>query len=426
MEARKSKIVDKKALVGQLGTLVEGMRGELLKNKNARSLREIKIDTGGSKSIQVAADKNVAEPGKYTLSVEALAQKSSAITNGVEDKDKTYIGVGYITAVMPNGDEKEIYVDEKHANLSGIAKIINEHTADLGLHANVIDDGKGGDEPWKLIVSMDETGEHNNAEFPSLYFVDGEVDLYFEENRAAKNAKVKLDGFEVELQGNKTTDLIPGLTIDLKKAKPGEEIDIQVSEDIQKIGGKFSGVIDSINNVLKFIKEQNSLDEKSDTQRTLGGDLTLTTIESKIRSALFTPIMTDSGPMRMGDLGVTFQRSGLLQMDQSKFEAVLAKDYKSVAQVLTGKFEMGKGKTPGFIDNLENAAKDLLNSPSGVIASRKAGLQSNIGVIDRQIANRQRTIEKKEEILKAKFARLEETVSRIKGQGAGLAGMPQG
>jgi flagellar hook-associated protein 2 len=29
----------------------------------------------------------------------------------------------------------------------------------------------------------------------------------------------------------------------------------------------------------------------------------------------------------------------------------------------------------------------------------------------------------KEEILKAKFARLEETMSKIKGQGAGLAGL---
>jgi flagellar hook-associated protein 2 len=424
MEARKGKIEDKKALVGQLMTLVENMRGELLKNKNARSLREIKVDTGKSEAITLTADKNVAEPGKYQISVEQLAQKSSAITNGVEDKDKTYLGVGYIRAVLPDGEEKEIYIDDKHSNLTGVAKLINENK-DLGMSANVVDDGKGGDEPFKLIVSMNETGEHSNAEFPYLYMVDGDVDIFFEENRAAKNAKVKLDGFEVELPSNKSTELIQGMTIDLKKAKPGEEIDIQVTEDVEKIGGKFTTLIDNINNVLKFIKDQNSLDEKTDTARTLGGDLTLATIESKIRSAIFTPIMTDSGPMRMGDLGVTFQRSGLIALDQAKFEAALSKDYKAVSQTLTGKFSQEGGKINGFIDNLEGAAKDLLTAPSGVLASRKAGLQSNIGIIDRQIANRQRTIEKKEEMLKQKFARLEETISKIKGQGAGLAGMPQ-
>lgn len=421
MEARKGKISDKKALVQQLTTLMENMRGEVLKNKNARSLRELAVNTGDNKNIAVTADKNIADPGKYQLEVLELAQKSSAISNGVEDKDKTYVGVGYIKAVLPNGESKEIYVDEEHATLSGIAKLINGDP-DLGMKATVVNDGKGEDEPWKLMVSMSETGDDNKVEFPYLYLVDGEVDLYFENERPAQDAKVKLDGFEIEIPSNKVTDLIPGVTIDLKKAKKGEEINIEITEDVQKIGGKISSLIDNINAVLKFIKEQNTLDEKTDTQRTLGGDSTLTTIEGRIRSAIFATIQTDKGPMRIGDLGVTFQRDGLIKLDQAKFESVLANDYKIVAQVLTGKYSPEGGKTNGFVDLLDDSAKILLSAPGGVLPGRKAGLQSQINQIDRQIANRQRMIQQKEEILKAKFARLEETISKIKGQGAGLAG----
>lgn len=421
MEARKGKISDKKALVQQLTTLVENMRGEILKNKNERSLRELAINTGDNKDIAVAADKNIANPGKYQLEVLQLAQKSSAVSNGVEDKDKTYVGVGYIRAILPNGDEKEIYVDEKSATLSGIAKLINGDP-DLGMKATVVNDGKDEDEPWRLMISMNETGDGNRAEFPYLYLVDGEVDLYFEQERPAQDAKIKLDGFEIEVPGNKVNDLIPGVTIDLKKAKPGEEITLEISEDVQKIGGKINSLVDNINNVLKFIKEQNTLDEKTDTSRTLGGDSLLTTIEGRIRSAVFTPIQTDKGTMRIGDLGITFQRDGLLKFDQAKFEAALSKDYKAVSQVLTGKYTMEGGKTNGFIDVLDEAAKVLLTQPSGVLPNRKGGLQSQINQIDRQIANRQRLVAQKEEVLKAKFARLEETISKIKGQGAGLAG----
>ncbi len=421
MEARKGKINDKKALVGQLMSLVENMRGEILKNKSARSLRELAINTGGNKNVAISADKNLAEPGKYQLEVISLAQKSSAISNGVEDKDNTYIGVGYIRASLPNGEEKEIYIDEKNANLTGVAKLINGDQ-ELGMKATVVNDGKDEDEPWRLMISMSETGDDNKAEFPYLYLVDGEVDIYFESERPAQDAKVKLDGFEIEVPTNKITDLIPGVTIDLKKAKPGEEIPIEITEDVQKIGVKINGLIDNINGVLKFIKEQNSLDEKTDTQRTLGGDLTLTTIESKLRTAVFSSIKTDSGPMRMGDLGVTFQRDGLLKFDQAKFEAALSKDYKQVSQTLTGVYTPEGGKTNGFIDILEETAKGLLAQPNGVLTTRKSGLQSQINQIDRQIANRQRTITQKEEVLKAKFARLEETISKIKGQGAGLAG----
>ncbi|MFP5458266.1 MAG: flagellar filament capping protein FliD, partial [Bacteriovoracia bacterium] len=271
MEARKGKIQNKQALVGQLTKLVEGMRGEILKNKGARSFREMKVQ-GGSDNVQITADKNIAEPGKYQLEVLQLAQKSSAITNGVEDKDKTYIGVGYIRAVMPDGEEKEIYIDENNATLSGIAKVINEQSDILGMRANVVNDGSGSDEPWKMVLSLNETGDAARAEFPYLYLVDGEVDLILENERPAQDAKVKLDGFEIEVPSNKITDLIPGVTIDLKKAKPGEEIGFEITEDIQAIGGKITSLVDNINNVLKFIKEQNTLNEKSDTSSTLGGD----------------------------------------------------------------------------------------------------------------------------------------------------------
>lgn len=422
MEARKGKIENKKALVGQLIGLVEGMRGEILKNKGERSLREIKVNTGDNPNIAVAADKNVALPGKYNLEVVSLAQKSSAISNGVEDKDKTYVGVGYIKAILPNGETKEIYVDQEHATLTGIAKLINED-AELGIKAQVVNDGKDEDEPFRLMLSMQDTGDLNKAEFPYLYLVDGEVDLYFDQEKPAQDAKVKLDGFEIEVPSNKLTELIPGLTIDLKKAKPGEEINIEVTEDVQKIGGKITSLVDTINNVLKFIKEQNTLNEKSDTSQTLGGDLTLTTIESKVRSAVFTPILTDSGARRIGDFGVSFERSGLLKFDSAKFEAALSKDYKAVAQTLTGIYSKEKGRVNGFIENLEEAAKTLLNTPNGALQTRKSGLQSQITNIDRQIATRQRMIAQKEEVLKAKFARLEETMSKIKGQGAGLAGL---
>jgi len=237
MEARKGKIENKKALVQQLTSLIENMRGEVLKNKNARSLRELAINTGDATNIAVNADKNIAEPGKYQLEVVQLAQKSSTISNGVEDKDKTYVGVGYIKAVLPNGDKKEIYVDEGSATLSGIAKLINGDS-ELGMRATVVNDGKDSDEPWRLMLSMSETGDNNKVEFPYLYLVDGEVDIYFDQERPAQDAKIKLDGFEIEVPTNKVTDLIPGVTIDLKKAKPGEEINLEISEDIQKIRGQ--------------------------------------------------------------------------------------------------------------------------------------------------------------------------------------------
>ena len=291
MEERKDKIKSKQALLSDLTQRVEKLRGAIYANKSARSFRELMVNLSGD-NISASVDKNLAEPGTYQIEVLQLAQKSSAISNGVEDKDKTYLGVGYLEYELPNGETKSVYVDSDSSSLSGIAKLINGDPEN-GMHANVVNSGDGSDEPWKLIITLEETGDDNKATFPNLYFVDGEKDIWFDGHRDAQDAKIKLDGFEIELPGNQSTELISGVTLDLKKAKPGEEITLEISEDTSKIATKMEDIVTNINDVISFIKEQNTMDETTDTSRTLGGDITLQTLESKIRSTIFQTVQTD-------------------------------------------------------------------------------------------------------------------------------------
>jgi flagellar hook-associated protein 2 len=226
MEERKGKIENKKQLVGELNKLMGDLKGKILQNGNARSLKELKVDTN-SELVGVTVDKNIANPANYQFEVVQLAQKTSAMSAGVPDKDETYIGVGYITYRTPDGTEKEVFVGADDASLTGIAKLINKDS-DNGMHATVVNDGSGSDAPWRLLISLDNVGDDNKAEFPYFYFVDGEYDLYLEKERPAQDAKIKVDGFEIEVPENKVKDVIPGVTIDLKKAKPGEEFGINI------------------------------------------------------------------------------------------------------------------------------------------------------------------------------------------------------
>ena len=145
-----------------------------------------------------------------------------------------------------------------------------------------------------------------------------------------------------------------------------------------------------------------------------------------MRSTVFANVDTDFGAMRIGDLGLTFQRDGMLKLDKDKFTAALNDNIKMVSQVVNGKYSIEDGKVNGFIDNLDRLVSDALKMPSGILTSRKQGLNSQIDQIDRRIETKQKQIDKKEEFLKQKFARLEETMSRIKTQGSGLAGLGGG
>ena len=421
METRKAKIENKKSLLSDLTSRVEELRGSVYANKSNRSFREFSVNVSGN-GIGATVDKNTAVPGTYQIEVLQLAQKSSAISNGIEDKDNTYIGVGYLQYELPDGTTKEVYIDEDSATLSGLAKLINKDS-DNGMKANVVNSGDGSDEPWKIIITLDETGDGKRAEFPNLYLVDGEVDIWFDAEREAQDAKIKLDGFELEIPGNSTTELIPGVTLDLKKAEVGNEMTLDITEDTTKMTDKIGELVDKINNIISFIKEQNSMDETTDTSQTLGGDITLQTLESRLRSTIFATVKTEFGAKRIGDLGLTFQRDGKLKMDRDKFQAALDNNVKLVGQVVNGTYTIEGGKEYGFVDNLDRLISDATKRPGGILSSRKEGLTSQIRNIDRRIESKERQIKKKEESLKAKFARLEETISRIKTQGSGLAGM---
>jgi flagellar hook-associated protein 2 len=421
MEKQKGKITDKKGLVDQLVKLVEDVRGNLTLNASARSLRELKIDTNED-IVHATADKNKAVPGTYQLEVMSLAQKSSAMSTGFKDKDESYVGVGYIQYTLPSGETKDIYVDSDNASLSAVSKLINKDSA-LGVTANVINDGSGSETPWRLILSLNKTGDDAAVDFPYFYFVDGDDDFQLEFQREAHDAKIKLDGFELEVPENKANDLIPGISLDLKKAKPGEEFSIKVSEDVAAVGAKVQDLVGKLNAILGFIKTQNTMDEKTDTSRTLGGDIMLQSLEGRIRSAIFKDVMTDKGYKRAGDIGLRFDRQGALEFDDKKFQSLIAEDYNSVAQVLTGTFTPEGGKTEGFMDNLSSMVNMALRTPDGLIQSRKKTLTSNIEQIDRRIAQKTKYIEEKEKNLKDKFARLEGTISKIRSSAAGLQGL---
>lgn len=422
MEEKKGKIGEKKALVDQLNQITSELQKHLALNANSRSLREFKVDTNND-IVGVTVDKNAADVANYQLEVMQLAQKSSAMSSGFPDRDESYVGVGFIRYNLPDGESREIYVGPDDATLDGIAKLINKDS-ESGMRATVVNDGSDTDSPWRLVLSLKETGDMKKAEFPYFYFVDGIRDLYLEFERPAQDAKIKLDGFEIEVPENKVKDIIPGVTIDLKKARPGEEFSLKVDEDIEAVGTKIKDLIDKVNGILTFIKEQSAIDETTDTSRTLGGDIMIKTLQSRLRAVMFESVKTEFGNYRIGDLGVTFNRDGLLEYDEKKFEQELSANYEKVSQILTGRYkEEGGGKEPGFMDKLNDAVGAALRFPDGLISSRKKSLQSNIDQIDRRIAQKQRQLQQKETQLKDKFARLESTISNIKGQGAGVAAL---
>lgn len=416
MEKSKAVEEDKLKLVTDLETKVSEITKNVADLTGVKGFSNLKLVSGFPDIINGSVDPAVANTGEWEIEVLELANKPGAVSNGFPDKNETRLGVGYMKFQTPQG-EKEIYVNKNNSTLEGLVKAIN--SAGVGLRANVVEDKKDPENPFRLQVTGMATGAGNQVTFPTIYLLDGDQDLQFEESREAKNAKIKLDGFEMEIDANQASTLIPGVSLDLKQAQPGRPIKISIKEDLEVIGGKIKSFVDAYNGALGFIQGQAKLQKGPDGKERLGplgGDSLTRTVEGTLRRIITNP-QYGGTVQRLNELGIEFNRNGTLNYNAEKFNKVLNSDPKGVAQFL-----QGDGFSTGFIPTLRRELSGLTASNTGPLANRKRGIQQKIDVVNQRIDNKERQLTRREETLRRTFSDLESKMSKLQSQGAAIGG----
>lgn len=418
MNEKKAVDEDKLKLVTDLETKVSEIPKSLSELVGVRGFQNNKLTSGDPNIINGVVDPESAVPGSWQVEVLQLAQKPGAISSGFPDKDKTEIGVGYIKLKTQEGT-KEIYVgsDGKGSTLDSVANAINR--SNTGVRASVLNDRADKENPFKLMITGLATGDDKQVEFPTIYMLDGDQDFYFEQSRPAQNAKIKVDGFEIEVPDNTVKDIVPGVNLELKQAAPGRQIAVTVKEDYEVISGKIKTFVDAYNGALSWIQGQAKIGkDKAGRQRLgpLGGDGMLRTIENNLRRVILNPQMgTGSDISRIGELGIEFNRNGTLNFSADKFNKQLTANPQAV-----GSFLRGDGFSVGFVPSVRREMTNLTNSAFGPLAVRKRGIEEKIKSTDQRIERKEILLTKKEDSLRQKFADLESKMSKLQSQGAAI------
>lgn len=414
MEARKSQEEARMKLFQDFKSRFAGMNKVLNDFTDFRKFRELKVDTGdGKELISITVDKEKAEPGTYQLRIEELAERSSIVSNGFEDPDEKCLGVGYVTLKQANGDKSQVFIDDRSSSLRGVAALLNRQT-DAPVKASVIKDVTDPEKPWKLLLSAKQDGADSAVDFPEFYFLDGKYQFYTEDSHDAQNALLYIDGFPIESNGNNIPDFLSGVSVELKGARPDKPFTLKITEDYGKVAGKVKGLVDEANKVLEFINKQNQIDESTDTRTTFAGDTSMQNIEFQLRNLVHEPMLVidSSGELsrsyRLNQLGVEFEKNGMLTFKEDKFTKALERDFEGVAQAITGE--------GGFGASLRKFLDGYTRGSTGLLASREQGIRNRIKEIDSQIDNKNRQIERKVQQITDTFSKLQGTMSNMQRQ----------
>ena len=371
---------------------------------------------GDATLASVAVDptqSNSLSAGTHTLRVDSLATAQRTAAAGVPTTS-TVIGSGSLTidigswngdysTFTPNADagSKTITIDSSNNTLVGIRDAINGAAA--GVSAAIVNDGTGN----RLVLSGTSTGNAHGFRVTSIDGDGNNIDaaglsqLAFDPAvpggmpqaqrlAQAANAAFSIDGIAISKPDNHVTDAIAGLTIDLSKVSDTATTTttFSIARDSSTAKTNITNFVNAYNGIVSNLGSLTNYDATSKSAGVLNGDSSMRLITSRLQSLMASVVPVGGSVTMLGDIGITFNASGKLDLDAVKLSGVLTSNPGAVSRLFakTGSASDAQVAFTGSTDKTQVGSYALAISRTAtqgaLTASTPAGLTITAGVND--------------------------------------------
>lgn len=223
----------------------------------------------------------------------------------------------------------------------------------------------------------------------------------------ALNSKFEFNGLSLERNFNTITDLLAGVTFNLKSVMQSTDasVNLTVESDTSKVKDKIQSFITRFNDLYSFLREKSV--STGTTRGLLLGDSTTDSILTNLRTVATGTIsgINSSEINTLSKLGITFTTSGGLTIsDSSRLETAIKDNLSQV--------EAAFNSTNGIANALFNRLNPYLGS-DGYITKTKANFTSSIQFLSDSITSQQTRIDKSAEILRNQYLKLQTQLAAL-------------
>jgi flagellar hook-associated protein 2 len=325
------------------------------------------------------------------IEVSQLAQAQSLVSEHVADLNAA-VGQGTLTLTTSAGPV-DIVIDATNDNLVGLARAIN--VKNVGVTASIVEDsngarlvlksGTGAAKAFTLATAGDAAGLGRFAYDPN---VAGGMTRA----QQAQDAIVKLDGVQINRPTNSVSDLITGITINLKTAKPGTAITLGAARPTEAIKQGVADFVGAYNELKTILDEATAIGTGSSATGPLRGDNGIREMQRQLARLSATKLSSAGGPSTLAEIGVRTERNGTLTLDTARLDAMLLADPDGVEALfnpgqqsdnplVTITSPMGRAKPGTYV------ATDLVASTGGQAATGKIAGVDAISAGNRLVAS---------------------------------------
>jgi len=288
-------------------------------------------ETGASKSFTLTSDN-----GAGTGETQKLTFRPATSSGNIR--------VAGVTVALVAGDSASTVASKVKAALDADSyitgfpgrSVVNNQDGSLSLGFAAAD----GDMSDVTFSDVDVTGASLSVTTTSTFTAGAAVGgLSFTQDAASKDAIVEFEGTRVNRASNQITDLVKGLTFDLKQEN-ASAVPVKVSQDTSGVKEKIQALIKSYNDTVSdmgiLTGEKNTKDETDVYSGSLQGDSMARSMKGILRNLFTRYSSTPGGSIRsLSDIGVEMTRTGTLELNETKFNAVIAANPEQVATMLT-------------------------------------------------------------------------------------------
>ncbi|TCK75402.1 flagellar filament capping protein FliD [Acidipila rosea] len=230
-------------------------------------------------TLQLTSAATTAIAGSHTIVVSQLAQTSSYVSGAIANASDTL--AGSLTLSIGSGSSQTITLNSSDNTLAGLANTIN--SGSYGVTANVITDSSGS--RLSLVSSTSGAGGDITLSSSMTDTSNSNAAVTFTQAQAGQDALMTVDGVSVTSASNTVTNAIQGVTFQLLKASPSENVQVQITNDNTSVTTAVNTFVTAYNKVLTDLNTQEG-NTSSGTPEPLFGNPVLANLQQQLQAAL--------------------------------------------------------------------------------------------------------------------------------------------
>jgi flagellar hook-associated protein 2 len=283
--------------------------------------------TSSNADAVTAAATGAATPGSVSFTVDQLAanHQVASATNYAGSDD--LVGAGDFTITVDGTDYTVTATAD--TTVSQLAAAINGLDADVS--ASVISvDGTN----YKLLLSSDDTGNANVFTTAGTIASLGTMDIIQQGLDAEVTIGSGAAALTLSRSSNTFSDLLSGVSIELNQTTTAA-VTVSAQRDVGAAATAIQDLITEVNSTLSTIGDLTNYSPEADAGGPLAGNSTARSLALDLRSAISGAVNSSSSTYPVASsVGISLNRQGTFDVDESKLRAALEDDFDTVVGLL--------------------------------------------------------------------------------------------